>query len=204
MLGGLLWAAGASATEVPMHGVLVDGDGLARSGSAAATFTLTGTVEGAPTTWSDTLTVALQDGAFAVNLGATSPIADALLAAEDLTVSVSVDGAASAPVPVGWAPRARFAATAATATTAVTATTAATAGHAATATALSTPYVGAGAISVSGPTIAWTNPLTASAGVSLTGTAFTADAAWFDGRYVVNGGALSTQSAASIAAAGTK
>lgn len=184
-LGG---ASGAWAAEVPVLGQLLDTSGAPASGPVAVSFRLEGSVGGTPTTWTEAQTVSTVSGAFAASLGASTPIPDALLAADDLVLIATVAGVASAPVPVGWAPRARFAARSASAATADLATTAA---------ALTTPYVGAGAITVSGATIGWTNPFTAGSGVTLTGTALTADTAFLDTRYPVNGGAFSTQNAAS-------
>jgi hypothetical protein len=67
--------------------------------------------------WTETLATLVERGAFSVQLGGTSPLAGVDFSG-DLWVAVAVDGGAfSAAVPVGWAPRASYAADAGDAAT---------------------------------------------------------------------------------------
>jgi hypothetical protein len=102
------WMAVAWATTIPVQGLLIDGDGRVMAGSRALHVALwpAEAASGSPL-WEGDATVALQDGLFSANLDITASI----LATPALWMTVSVDGGApSSATPIGWAPRAAFAA----------------------------------------------------------------------------------------------
>jgi hypothetical protein len=101
----------AWARPVPVSGWLSDGDGAPLEGTHAARVRLlTASVPGG-VAHDETANLAFSDGAFAVLLDVSADVT--ALAAPDLAVELTVDGATSAPVPVGWDLRSAFAAAAA-------------------------------------------------------------------------------------------
>jgi hypothetical protein len=96
-----------AADTLPVQGSLSDTTGAPVSGPQAVTFALRG--DGAPV-WSSTAVVQFVDGEFATLLGGGGLDLAALGAYESLDLTVTLpDGASSAPVEVGWTPRAGFA-----------------------------------------------------------------------------------------------
>lgn len=102
------WVVAALAAETVVQGVVSDEAGVAIDGVHAVTFTVTG----GASPWTETQSVAFHRGAFAAALGAVNPLPNSLFATDAaLAVTVALDGGpASAAVPVGWAPRALYAA----------------------------------------------------------------------------------------------
>lgn len=102
----------AMAVEIPVQGSLTDAGGAPLNGALPVGFELLGT--GGASLWSDTVDVAFQGGAFALLLSDSveNPMDPAWLANPALAVRVTLGGASSDPVAVGWAPRAMYAQTA--------------------------------------------------------------------------------------------
>jgi hypothetical protein len=100
----------AFAATVPVQGH-VDLDGAPGTQTADITFTLHGPQPGGGVgpRWSDEVPVALSDGDFAVLL---EGVDDDLLDDDPLYLSISVSGVSSDLMPIGWVPRARYAAAA--------------------------------------------------------------------------------------------
>jgi len=106
----LIWLSAALAATIPVQGTLSGADGAPLNGSVEVEVRLSAT--GAPTSpaWSDTFTVSVADGAFAVALGSGDPLDPALFRQySDWTMTVVVDGVESAPAPIGHVPLAAHA-----------------------------------------------------------------------------------------------
>jgi hypothetical protein len=96
--------------HVPVQGVLHGGDGVAVVGTRSVTFALLDASDAVVHT--ETQVLLFEGGTFATQLGVATTL-DLELFQQDLRLTVSVAGdAASAPVDVGWAPRAGWAANA--------------------------------------------------------------------------------------------
>jgi hypothetical protein len=150
-------AAALAADAIPVQGAVSDANGVALEGVHTVRFVLQ---SGSTTLYDATRPIAFSSGAFAAEIGAEGGLTpEALAAATDLTLSVTVGGVASAPVEIGWAARAlhaRLADHAASADTANTAAVAARADVATIADALASPYVAGAGVAINGATISAT------------------------------------------------
>jgi hypothetical protein len=192
--------------QIPMAGTMTDASGAPLDGCHTLTLTLMGrSGSAAPVTlWSEPQTVCFAGGAFSAPIGGQDGFSlDGLGAYGALTVTAQVDGGAeSSAVPVGWAPRAAFAAEAGEASEALhagAADDASALGGVPAATYLRRDEIGTGlalngavlAVSPSALTPSWNNltdrPLSlvdgdqdttysAGSGLTLTGTVFAANA----------------------------
>jgi hypothetical protein len=98
---------GAPTPPLPIQGLLTDADGLPLDGPQSVTFALE---DASGPLWTQAMTVDCQRGQFSAWLGdGDAAWNDNWLDNDGLALTVSVGGLTSAPVPVGWAPRARYA-----------------------------------------------------------------------------------------------
>lgn len=104
------WMTFAWAATVPVQGLLIGSDGRVLSGTHAVHVAVwaEAAATGTPL-WEGDTTVALEQGLFSASLDITPSV----LATPSIWLTLAVDGGApSESVPVGWAPRAAFAANA--------------------------------------------------------------------------------------------
>lgn len=105
----------AVAAQVALQADLTDAVGQPLHGQHTLTFALAEELPGGAidTFWTEDQSLALVDGAFSAFLGAVVDVPAARLSAAKLYVQVAVDGGPPTPLlPVGWAPRAVYAAVA--------------------------------------------------------------------------------------------
>jgi hypothetical protein len=107
----MLWFSLAfAATSVPVTGFMTDAFGDPVDGTRVVTFDVL--VDG-DVAWTDDVVVTFASGAFAVFLGDDDPVLEPeLWQGEDVAIQATYAGSTSAPIAVGWAPRAAFARTA--------------------------------------------------------------------------------------------
>ena len=111
----LLLSLALAAPTVPIQGALVDAAGAPVVGTQEVTFRLYSSVGDSSPDYSVTLPVLFQDGAFAAVLSPNPSDLPALLAFDDLRITVAVGGGAeSERVPVGWTARAAYSSVCAT------------------------------------------------------------------------------------------
>jgi hypothetical protein len=109
-----IWMGVAFAAQyglLPVQGLFADDTGAPLNGTQEITVTLHTSATGGVPLWDDTFTVQADRGFFSVNLGMGELLDVTLLGAGDLWLSITpAGGVASERVPVGWAPRAAYAA----------------------------------------------------------------------------------------------
>lgn len=154
----------ASDVTIPVAGALTDAVGAPLQGTHPVTFQLWNAASGGAAI-GETMLVTFQDGSFTAVLGASGGLT-ATVFSTPRWLGLTVDGVESARVPVGFAPRAAWAALAE---------------HAATADALSAPYAWSDLDFTTAPGWAKSAPI-AGNGIAISGTTFSLNTDVVDGR----------------------